>query len=81
MHLIRTRHLPFVRSRAAPALLATTLAIAAVGLWLPMGPLAPLLRLQPLPAAYFGWLVLLLLGYALLVQGMKTVWQRHRAWQ
>jgi Mg2+-importing ATPase len=41
VHLIRSPRLPFVGSRAAPALLATTGALAALALWLPQGPLAP----------------------------------------
>jgi hypothetical protein len=51
VHLIRSPRLPFVGSRAAPALLATTGALAALALWLPQGPLAPWLKLQPCPPA------------------------------
>jgi P-type Mg2+ transporter len=81
VHLIRTPLVPFVQSRASPALLATSAAVAAVGLWLPMGPLAPWLRLQPLPGAYFVALPLILLGYGVLVQAMKSVWLRRWTWQ
>jgi Mg2+-importing ATPase len=80
VHLIRSPRAPFVHSRAAPALLASTAAVAAVGLWLPMGPLAPWLRLQPLPAAYLGALGLLLLAYLAAVQLAKRAWLRRRPW-
>ena len=40
VHMIRTPSLPFIQSRAAARLMATTLAIMAVGVMLPMGPLA-----------------------------------------
>jgi Mg2+-importing ATPase len=81
VHLIRTPKLPFVHSRAAPGLLATTGVLAAVAIWLPMGPLAPWLKLQPLPGLYFAVLPLLLLGYMALVQGVKGRWIRRYGWQ
>ncbi len=80
VHLIRTARRPFVDSRASPAMLATGAAVAGLALWLPMGPLAPWLRLQPLPAEAFAALPLLLLGYAGLVQAMKAWWLRRWAW-
>jgi len=81
VHMIRTPKLPFVESRAAAPLLATTAAIMALGVWLPMGALAPYFKLQPLPLAFFGWLVAILLGYALLTTGMKTLYVRRFGWQ
>jgi Mg2+-importing ATPase len=81
VHLIRTPRIPFLQSRAAPALLATTGALVLFTLWLPMGPLAPWLKLQPLPSAYFLWLPGLLLGYMALVQGMKGWWKQRHGWQ
>jgi len=81
VHMIRTPRLPFIQSRAAAPLLVSTLAIMALGLWLPMGPLAPVFQLQPLPPAYFGWLAALLLGYALLTTAMKQFYLRRFGWQ
>ncbi|MDF1485587.1 magnesium-translocating P-type ATPase [Ramlibacter sp. H39-3-26] len=81
VHMIRSPRLPFLQSRPAAALLATTLAIMAVGVWLPMGPLAVYFKLVPLPPAYFGWLVALLLGYATLTQLMKRFYLRRFPWQ
>ena len=80
VHLIRTPLIPFVESRAANPLLLMTLAITAVGLFLPMGPLAPHFKLQALPPAYFGWLLLLLMGYAGLTQAMKSWYRRRYGW-
>ncbi|WP_022979458.1 magnesium-translocating P-type ATPase [Ideonella sp. B508-1] len=81
VHLIRSPRLPFIGSRAAPALLATTGALAVLALWLPQGPLAPWLKLQPLPASYFAVLPLLLLGYMAGVQWAKQHWVRRHGWQ
>jgi Mg2+-importing ATPase len=81
VHMLRSPRLLFVGSRPSPALLATTLTVAAVGVWLPMGPLAPFLRLQPLPPAFWPWLAGLLLGYALLASAMKAAYARRYEWQ
>jgi Mg2+-importing ATPase len=81
VHMIRTPRLPFVQSRAAAPLLVMTAAIMALGLWLPMGPLADYLKLQPLPAAYFGWLAGILVGYCVLTTLMKRYYIRRFGWQ
>ena len=81
VHMLRTPKLPFVQSHAAAPLMGMTLAIMAVGLWLPLGPLAGYFKLQALPAAYYGWLLAILLGYCLLTTLMKRVYIRRFGWQ
>jgi Mg2+-importing ATPase len=81
VHLIRTPKLPFIESRAAVPLMASTLVIVALGLWLPMGPLAAAFGLRPLPPAYFGGLAAILLGCALLTSLMKRLYVRRFGWQ
>lgn len=72
VHLIRTPKRPFLQSTAALPLLLTTAIIVAVGILLPFSPIGPMLGLVPLPARYFGWLVAILVGYALLTQAVKS---------
>jgi Mg2+-importing ATPase len=81
VHLIRTRKIPFLQSRAAWPLLIMGAAIAAVGIWLPMGPLAHYFKLQALPLMYFPWLVAMLIGYAVLTQAVKGWYARRYGWQ
>jgi len=81
VHMIRTPRLPFIESRAAPALLATTLLIMAAGIFLPMGPLAEYFKLQPLPLSFFPWLVAILSGYVVLTSVMKRIYIRRFGWQ
>ncbi len=81
VHLIRTPRLPFIESRASTGLMAMTLAIAAVALWLPMGPLAGAFKLQPLPLAFFAWVGGILCGYALLATLMKRYYVHRFGWQ
>ncbi|WP_042424281.1 magnesium-translocating P-type ATPase [Comamonas granuli] len=81
VHMIRTPQWPFVQSRAAAPLLVMTGLIMAVGVFLPMGPLAGAFKLQPLPPLYFALLPLLLLGYLGLTQAMKGYYRRRWGWQ
>ncbi len=81
VHMIRSRHFPFLGSRAAGPLLAMTAFIMAVGLLLPMSPIAHYFKLQPLPPTYFLWLFAILSGYVLLTQGMKMFYGRRFGWQ
>jgi Mg2+-importing ATPase len=81
VHMVRTPNLPFVQSNAAAPLMVMTLCIAAIGIWLPLGPLAGYFKLQALPAAYYVWLVAILLGYGLLTTLMKRFYIRRYGWQ
>lgn len=81
VHMIRTQKLPFIQSRAATPLLVMTGMIMAVGIFLPMGPLAHYFKLQALPPLYFAFLPLILLGYMGLTQAMKGLYSRRFGWQ
>ncbi len=81
VHMIRTPKLPFIESRAAAPLLGMTALIMALGIWLPMGPLAAYFKLQALPPAYFLWLGAILIAYCLLTTLMKRLYIRHFGWQ
>jgi P-type Mg2+ transporter len=81
VHLLRTRKLPFIQSRAAWPLLAMTSLIISIGIFLPMGPWAHYFKLQALPLAYFPWLIGILLCYITLTQIMKGIYARRYGWQ
>jgi P-type Mg2+ transporter len=81
VHLMRTPKLAFVQSRASLPLMAMSLLIMAVGLWLPNGLMASYFKLQALPTAFYGWLVAILLGYCTLVTLMKRVYIHRYGWQ
>jgi Mg2+-importing ATPase len=80
VHLIRTRLLPFVQSRAAPALTFTTMAVAVLGLLLAQGPWSAAFHMQALPWAYFAGLAALLAGYVALAQLVKTRFAARHGW-
>ena len=79
IHIIRTNRLPFVQSRASLPLTLTTLAIMAVGIWLPFSPFAHALGLAELPGLYWPLLLATLCLYVLLTQSVK-MWLLRRAW-
>jgi Mg2+-importing ATPase len=81
VHTIRTQKIPFVQSRAAPALSAMTLAIMVTGVFIAMGPVSHYFKMQPLPATYFAFLAAILFGYMALTQAMKGFYARRYGWQ
>ncbi|MCX7891881.1 MAG: magnesium-translocating P-type ATPase [Burkholderiales bacterium] len=81
VHMIRTPKVPFVQSRAATPLLVMTGCIMAIGVFLPMGPLAHYFKLEPLPPLYFVLLPVILLGYMGLTQAVKGFYARRFGWQ
>ena len=81
VHMIRTPKLPFIESHAATTLTVMTLAIMAAGIFLPVGPLASYFKLEPLPLAYFPWLLGILAAYCLLTTLMKRYYVRKFGWQ
>jgi len=71
VHLIRTRQIPFLQSRAATPLIFATLTIAAIGLYLPYSAFGNHIGLVTLPGSYFILLTIILFIYAGLMQVVK----------
>jgi Mg2+-importing ATPase len=78
IHVIRTYRIPFLQSRASWPVIATTVAIVAVGLWLPVSPFAASLGFVALPGGYWSLLAATLILYVLLTQGVKMLLHRRR---
>jgi P-type Mg2+ transporter len=72
IHVIRTNKIPFIQSWASWPLILTSIIIVAAGAWLTVSPLANTLGFVPLPPLYWLYLAIMLLGYALLTQLVKT---------
>jgi Mg2+-importing ATPase len=81
VHMIRTKKIPFLQSTAAwPILLMTTCAVA-IGIIIPMSPLAHMIGMQALPGGYFIFLILAIVGYMILTQSLKGFYVRKFGWQ
>ena len=70
LFVIRTSKNPFL-SRPSGPLMATCLAVVAIGIYLPFSPLAHVLGFTSLPAAYFAFLTVATAAYLLLVEAAK----------
>lgn len=70
---IRTRKVPFLRSRPAAALVLATGAVIVTGIVLTVSPVAGHLGFTPLPWQFFAALVALTIGYLVLVDVTKTM--------
>jgi len=81
VHMIRTKRIPFIQSRASWPLMGMTLIIMCIGIILPMSPLASYFKLQALPLSYFPWLLAILIAYGALIQLMKKWYTRRYGWQ
>jgi len=73
VHIIRTNKIPFLQSRPSSALAFSTLAIMALGAFLPYSPLAGYFGLVPLPPSFWAWMALFLVSYGFLAHFVK-VW-------
>ncbi|GBR51728.1 cation transport ATPase [Neokomagataea thailandica NBRC 106555] len=80
VHMLRSPKLPFVQSTAALPLIVATLTIIVVGIALPLSPLAGSFGFEPLPKAFYPWLLLIILGYAALTTVMKRFYARRFGW-
>ena len=72
IHIIRTAKLPFIESRASLPVIATSLIIGVIGIALPYTPFGSALGFVQLPPAYYLYLCLILVGYAVLTHIIKT---------
>jgi P-type Mg2+ transporter len=79
IHVIRTNRIPFIQSRASWPLIATTVCVMAVGIWLPYSPAANALHFTPLPPLYWPIVIGILLSYMVLTQLVKT-WLIRKRW-
>jgi Mg2+-importing ATPase len=70
--VIRTRRVPFFRSRPSRAMIAVPIACATVGAVLPLTPLAGVLGFTALPIAFFLILLGMIGAYLVLVEAVKA---------
>ncbi|OBZ18534.1 magnesium-translocating P-type ATPase [Bacillus sp. FJAT-27264] len=71
VHMIRTEKIPFIQSRASAPVIILTSIIMGLGIYLPFSGFGASIGLQPLPFAYFPWLIATLLAYCVMTQLVK----------
>jgi Mg2+-importing ATPase len=76
---IRTRRVPFFRSRPSRPLLISTFAVVAIGFALPFSPLASALGFTALPLGLFLTIIAVIPTYLLLLELGKRIFYRREA--
>lgn len=71
VHAIRTSKIPFLQSRAAWPLLVMSVAIIAVGLFIPLSVGGASLGFVVLPLNYYAWVGVIVIAYFVMVQCVK----------
>jgi Mg2+-importing ATPase len=71
--VIRTRRVPFFRSRPSTPLLVSMIAVVTIGAVLPGSVLGPSLGFAPLPAEFFAVLVVFVVAYLVAVEAGKVI--------
>lgn len=72
VHMIRTRKIPFIQSRATWPVIGMTTLVMIIGIVIPFTSFGASIGLQALPLNYFPWLVGILLSYCVLTQLVKN---------
>lgn len=81
VHMIRTKKIPFIQSRASWPVMCMTLAIMAAGIIIPFTRFGSCIGLTPLPLSYFPWLATTLIAYCVLTQVVKEWYiRRFKRW-
>jgi len=76
VHVIRTRRIPFLQTRAAWPLVFTTTCCMAVGIAIQYTPLGPYIPFANVPASYYGFLAATVVAYLFLAQAVKSLFYR-----
>jgi len=72
VHVIRTGKVPFFQSMPSWPLMATTIAVCVVGMWLPFSGVAHGLGMAPVPLSFLAVMPLIMVGYITLTQWAKS---------
>jgi P-type Mg2+ transporter len=72
VHVIRTGKVPFLQSWPSWPLLATTIAVCVVGMWLPFSSLAHGFGMVPVPLSFLAVMPFIMVGYITLTQWAKA---------
>ena len=77
VHMIRTQKVPFIQSHASLPVLLFTSASITVGTIIPYTTFGKIMGMSAMPAAYFPWLIGMILCYMFLVTFLKTMYKKR----
>ncbi|OMO73018.1 Cation-transporting P-type ATPase [Corchorus olitorius] len=73
-HLIRTEKIPFIMEIASWPVIGSTILVSAVGIAIPFSVIGDVMGFTDLPLSYFGFLVVLFIGYFTVGQVVKRLY-------
>jgi Mg2+-importing ATPase len=73
-HLIRTEKIPFIQEISSWPVICSTVVISAIGIAIPFTQVGEVMGFTNLPFSYFGFLVVLFLGYFTVGQVVKRMY-------
>lgn len=74
IHLIRTEKIPFIQEVASWPVICSTIIVSAIGIAIPFTPIGKVMSFVRLPFSYYGFLVVLLIGYFFVGQVVKRIY-------
>ncbi|KAA8546758.1 hypothetical protein F0562_003187 [Nyssa sinensis] len=81
IHLIRTEKIPFIQEVASWPVICSTVVTSAIGIAIPYTPIGEVMGFTSLPLSYFGFLVVLFIGYFSIGQLVKRLYiMVHKKW-
>ncbi len=81
VHMIRTKKIPFIQSRATKPVLTLTIIIMIIGISIPFTVFGNYIKFVPLPLKYFLWLGIILLSYCISIQIAKNIYiKKFNSW-
>ncbi|KAK4773769.1 hypothetical protein SAY87_028788 [Trapa incisa] len=81
IHLIRTEKIPFIQAVAAWPVIISTVLISSIAIAIPFTPFGRIMGFVSLPLSYFGFLVVLFVGYFTIGQVIKRIYIHvHKRW-
>jgi len=77
VHVIRTKHFPFIKSKPSIQLLAGTVICIIIAIGLIYLPFASAIPFQPLPGIYYAFLIAINVCYFILTQISKMIYYHY----
>lgn len=74
VHVIRTKKIPFIQSRASMSVILSTLAVVVAAVLIPGSTFGTFFDFVALPATYWKWMILIVSAYILTTQVVKMIY-------
>ncbi|WP_407370813.1 magnesium-translocating P-type ATPase [Carnobacterium sp.] len=74
VHVIRTKKIPFIQSRASMSVILSTLAVVVAAILIPGSTFGTFFDFVALPETYWKWMILIVLSYIAMVQVVKSIY-------